>query len=413
MARIGVGNVNAERSIRVMHVVGGSLHGGAAKGALNLHKSLLKIGIDSFILNGYADRNVSNLISNLSLRLISRVFARLDNLIVRIFISRVRVLFSPGLTGISINGIIRKYEIDVVHLHWINLGFFDVADLDSIQVPIVWTVRDAWPFTGGCHIPMGCKKFQNGCFECEQLGGFQPFDLAHFLYNRKLRIISQSSELIAVAISPFIQKQIRQSKIWRGLRVKMIENSIDFSELYKFNKEDARRRLGLDGDKLIVLVGNDSGEIWKGRHIVKRLVSDLSSDRFELVSFGRGEPYGKCKNFGFFENPHALSTLYSAVDVFIFPSTYEPFGKALFEAAYCGAGVISYAETGTADFYSESYSSWWKLIELGNYDQLLAQLQTWRKSGDPSSATKQLEARFDERNIATKYQQLYQKILVR
>ena len=405
--------MNSERSVRVMHVIGGSLHGGAAKGALNLHNSLLNIGIESFILNGYADRNVRNLIVNLSLQLISKVLARLDSLIVRIFIGRARLIFSPGLTGISINRISRKYDIDVVHLHWINLGFLNIAELESIQGPVVWTVRDAWPFTGGCHVPMGCDKFKKGCFECEQLGTFQPFDLARFLYNRKLRIISQSSNLTTVAISPFLQKQLSQSAIWEGYEVEMIENSIGFSALSRFGKDHARTCLGLNSGKRIVLVGNDSGEVWKGSNFVKRLVSDLSTDKFEIVSFGRGKPYGVCQNFGFIEDPKVLSLLYSAVDVFVFPSTYEIFGKALFEAAYCGAGVISFTETGTAGFYRESYSSWWKLIELRNYDQLLTQLQTWRISGDPSSATKQVEARFDERNIATKYQQLYKKVLLR
>ena len=51
--------------IKVLHIVGGSTNNGAYKGAYILHKSLLKSGVDSIILNDTSPSNIKKVeISN-------------------------------------------------------------------------------------------------------------------------------------------------------------------------------------------------------------------------------------------------------------------------------------------------------------------------------------------------------------
>ena len=35
--------------------------------------------------------------------------------------------------------------------------------------PVVWTLHDTWPFTGGCHHSVDCEKFHSDCGGCPQL----------------------------------------------------------------------------------------------------------------------------------------------------------------------------------------------------------------------------------------------------
>jgi glycosyltransferase involved in cell wall biosynthesis len=57
-------------------------------------------------------------------------------------------------------------DYDVYHLHWTN-GLVDLARLDFFaQKPIVWTLHDMNPFTGGCHYSLGCSQFGESCDAC-------------------------------------------------------------------------------------------------------------------------------------------------------------------------------------------------------------------------------------------------------
>ena len=223
-----------------------------------------------------------------------------------------------------------------------------------MDLPIVWTVRDGWPFTGGRHIPLTCLKFKQECNNCEQLGDFQPVDLARRLHQRKAEILGDIPNLTAVGISPFIKNQLEQSSLWRSKRVEMIENSIDFSAFTRFDKQYARSVLGLEPDRFIVLGGNNSGEVWKGHHFLEQLSKDRVAENFEMVSFGRGKSYVGCRDYGFMTSTRELSLLYSAVDVFVFPSIYEPFGKTPFEALIAERKLCRFLELELLIFTNKS-----------------------------------------------------------
>lgn len=397
--------------IRVLHVIGGSLHGGAAKGAINLHRSLLRSGVESFVVCGYADRKVANTFNVVASIFWAQVLERCDNLVLKFFLKRRKIIFSPGLVGARLRDLVNSLDVDILHLHWVNAGFFNISELQKMDLPIVWTVRDAWPFTGGCHIPMSCLEFKKQCSGCEQLGDFQPIDLARLLHRRKSEILRRIRNVTAVGISPFIKNQLVQSSLWRQKRVEVIENSIDFSAFTRFDKQFARSILGLESDKFIVLCGNNSGEIWKGHFFFYRLVEDLAVKNFEMVSFGRGKPYVGCRDYGFIKTTRELSLLYSAVDVFVFPSIYEPFGKAPFEAAFCGSKIVSFSGTGTADFYKKKYEGWWKLLDKRGYEGILGAIYSFAASRSESCAYKDLLDQFCEDRTADKYIELYHEIL--
>jgi glycosyltransferase involved in cell wall biosynthesis len=54
-------------------------------------------------------------------------------------------------------------------------------------------------------------------------------------------------------------------------------------------------------------------------------------------------------NFGFVNDNNYLSYLYSAADVFVFPSIYEAFGKTVVESMSCGTPVVAFDNSGPSE----------------------------------------------------------------
>jgi glycosyltransferase involved in cell wall biosynthesis len=407
--------VSLEKKIKILHVVGGSLSGGAAKGAINLHNALTeKKNVTSLFINNYENGNVDNLVRRNPSKFKAWLFNHIDKIPIYFYRNRKKLIFSPGIFGENIIPVVKKLNIDVLHLHWINTGFINISDLNKIGIPIIWTMRDAWPFTGGCHMPMNCSKFINQCNNCEQLQSTHYHDLSFFMQNRKKKIVKKLNNITLVAISPFLQKQAMQSAIWSPSHIEMIENNVDIDRFHPTKKHLSRDQLELDREKIIILIANDSGETWKGHHFLYKLANDLANKNYEIVSFGSGKPCHKGRNFGFLQSKERLALIYSAIDVFIFPSTYEPFGKTPFEAASCGAKVVSFESIGTADFYENE--EWWYLAQYADYDSLLQHTLKACNDVNRVSANNQREhllSKFDQSKIASKYVKLYNKVLNR
>ena len=46
---------------------------------------------------------------------------------------------------------INSFGADIVQLHWVGDNFLPIQQLEKIRAPLVWTLRDMWAFSGGCH----------------------------------------------------------------------------------------------------------------------------------------------------------------------------------------------------------------------------------------------------------------------
>src|SRR5690606_3041507 len=76
---------------------------------------------------------------------------------------------------------------DVLNLHW-TVGFVDLGRfLHSLpaRIPVVITMHDMLPFTGGCHYTNGCTGFAQECGTCPILGSNRENDLSRQIWRRK------------------------------------------------------------------------------------------------------------------------------------------------------------------------------------------------------------------------------------
>src|SRR5690606_26435095 len=105
----------------------------------------------------------------------SIVLNQLGNIPASLYRHRSKRIFSTGFSGFCLKDHPTIVDSDIVHLHWVT-GLISTKHIAKLEKPIVWTLRDMWPVTGGCHYSMECERFAVGCGHCPQLGSNSRFD---------------------------------------------------------------------------------------------------------------------------------------------------------------------------------------------------------------------------------------------
>ncbi len=407
--------------MKILHLVAGDLSGGAARGAYWLHHALLDLGVASEILTN--SRNVSQYTHVHSIaerpvsKLKSMVRTQLDRLPASLYRHRKRWIFSTGLVGYNFTGTPQYKDADVVHLHWINSGFVNMAHLAKVDKPIVWTMRDMWPMTGGCHYAVECEKYKDGCGCCEQLASHGKYDLSRLILKRKIK--KMPSKLIVVGISSWLRDCARKSKIFRDFDVRAISNNIDSFLFSPVDKKTAKKLLDLPDDKKVILVGAQNlRDPWKGFGLYLDSLRYLNKEDYLLLFFGSVDKYTlndlgfASKSLGFLHDSLSLRVAYSAADVFVSPSTMEAFGKTIAEAMACRTPAVCFDATGPADIVTHKIDGYkavpfkaqdlacgieW-VVNNASYDSLCVR------------ARDKVVKKIDSRVVAMKYIDLYNEI---
>jgi len=410
-------------SIKVLHLVAGSLQGGAARGAYTLHRSLNSLDVDSKLLtssvNVLDDPDVISIGNSIWRRAKFELGARLGHFPKLFYPKRLQSPFNTGFTGFDIRGLKEYRNADIVHLHWIN-GLISLRMLSFIDKPIVWTLRDMWPMTGGCHYPLSCDKYQSRCGSCPQLKSKTDRDLSRAIWNKKRKYLPKT--VYPVGISEWISSCARRSSLFSGHAVSTIWNGIDCSEFEPIDKNIARSQLGLALDKKIVLVGAyDVSDFYKGFELFLASLEWLDTEDLHIVIFGNSEKVVeslrryRTTDVGYIQSASALSRVYSSADVFVAPSRMEGFGKTIVEAMACKTPVVCFDATGPKEIVEHCVTGFrarpfepqslaagvqW-VFDLGADDLNLCRESARRRAVDL----------FDAKLGAAKYRELYKRIL--
>jgi len=408
--------------MKVLHIVAGDLSGGAARGAYWLHNGLSEIGVESKIFTNsritLGDANVVSIVKSKKDKAFDMIRSQLDNIFLSLYPKRKRIIFSSGVFGTDFTKTKEYKETDIIHLHWINDGFVNMKHLSKIDKPIVWTMRDMWPMTGGCHYSMACEKYKMGCGNCEQLQSNKNYDFSKFILNRKKRYLPKDMKL--VGISHWLSEKARESNLFKEFNIRTISNNINTDEFFVVEKKVARDMLGVQTDKKIILCGSISfNDFYKGFSKYIEALEKLDKDKYFLCFFGNidksiADGLGfEYKSFGYLNDNISLRLAYSCADVFVAPSLMDAFGKTLAESMACGRPVVCFDATGPKDIVTHKVNGYlakpfeskdlacgieW-VIGAPNYDELCA------------NAREKVLKEFDSKVVAKKYIKLYNEIL--
>lgn len=411
--------------MRVLHFSTFDSDGGAARGSLWLHQALRAKGVDSFMMVG---RKTGDDASILPLprgtdRIAARLRGRLDSLPLRLYDKTDDSFWSLGWAPARIDHIIREIDPDVVHLHWVGAGFLPLDIPARIGRPVIWTLRDMWPLTGGCHYTAGCERYRTGCGACPQLRSGDETDISRRVWLQKKRSWA-NADLHLAPISGWLADCARESPLLRDYPIEVIPNGLDASRFRPTEKQAARRAWDLPADKHIVLYGAISATRDRRKGFpellsaLARIGETSRSNGILLVVFGDMKPDDmpdtgiETRYVGYVDNDERLALLYSSADVAVMPSLQEAFGKTLIESMACGTPVVAFASGGPLDIVSHRADGY--LAAPFEPDDLAAGI-TWclerLEAGERLgvAARIKVEAEFDIEIVADRYSALYER----
>jgi glycosyltransferase involved in cell wall biosynthesis len=344
--------------MKILHLSTSDIDGGGARAAYRLHEGLKSIKVDSRMLVRAKLSTDKSIVADKSL--ITKLGPPLSGLPLR-FYPKTYGMFSSQWFFDAIAPQVKQINPDIVHLHWICNGFLSVESFSKLNKPLVWTLHDMWPFTGGCHYTDECLGYKSTCGSCPLLRSQSSRDLSHWVMTRKLNSWKKLNPII-VSPSNWLAKCALESTLFKNYRVEVIPHGLDLSRYKPVDQKLARNLLNLPQDKKLVLFGASSGATGhtrKGFHLLQPALKKLnqmdSTSNLELVVFGASEPE-KALDLGFkthylgtFQDDISLALIYSSADVMVVPSTQEAFGQTASEALACGTPVVAFASTGLQD----------------------------------------------------------------
>ena len=396
--------------------------GGAAMGAYWLHRGLLGAGIQSEMLvlrKLTEDPRVHRLSDHLNRR--GRARRRLaERRHQRRLVANPRIAgsghWSLNQFDYGIAAAINAFAADIVQLHWVGDNFLPISQLEKIQAPLVWTLRDMWAFSGGCHYAGDCPRYRAGCGDCPQLETPAEADISARLHAQKRRAWSQLP-LTIVTISQWLADCARASSLFADRRIEVIGNPIDPSVFQPLDRAAARAAFNLPLDKKLILFGAIGGtsDGRKGFQFLAEALPLLPHDDIELVVFGSAREEAidlglPVHQVGRLQDEVSLSLLYSACDVYVSPATQEALGKTLMEALACGTPCVAFAGTGPDDMIGHRHDGC--LARMKDSADLAAGINwTLAQSWSRPELHRRIVEKYGVEAISERYIRLYESLI--
>lgn len=274
-------------------------------------------------------------------------------------------IFSSELGTLSRASLKPALPYDIINLHWIShfLSPTSVSWLIESGKPVVWTLHDMLPFTGGCHYTSGCTNFTTNCENCPQvINNYEnhPRDVLETkrrLWQDKITVISPSV---------WLADEARKSRIFRNSRIEVVPNGIDTLQYQPWDKQQARKKLNLPLDKKIILFACHShAERRKGFQEALMMLISLNRHRndLHLVTLGRSSDETSDLSipntvFGFISSSKDLSMIYSACDVTVLPSLEDNLPNTILESFACGTPIAGFRAGGIVDLVDDGITGY-------------------------------------------------------
>lgn len=403
--------------------------GGAAIATYRLHRGLRSIGVDSRLM--VANKNTDDpsvIMPELPSKLRRHIAYFHPDREVRFtaqFFAKEKKLFSPATCPDNLSSSVASVNPDIVHLFWVNSGFMRIETLKQFRKPIVWTLHDMWPFTGGCHYDNECGKFRQSCGSCPILHSAHEHDLSRKIWQRKQKSW-KDVPIVVVGTSRWLAEAAGTSSLFRDQRIEVIPNGIDTKMYRPLDKRAAREAYGLPQDRNLLLFSgfHATTDMRKGNHLLlaalKKMALSGGGENTELVVLGPSEQGHqqdigmKVHYMGKFMDEISQVLLYSAADVTVAPSMQENLSNTVMESLSCGTPVVAFNIGGMPDMIDHQRSGF--LAQPFEPEDFAAGIM-WvlanksRHTMLAQYARKTVAERYALEVVASRYLDLYQDIL--
>ena len=265
----------------------------------------------------------------------------------------------------NLKNIIQNFSPDIVHFHWLPRTL-NLEELLDIKSKIIWTIRDFWPFTGGCNVPLFCEKYLSHCGNCPHLKFSINKDISYFNFKKKKNIYQKLQNItLTFPCSDF-------DKIHKKSILKNIKNTFIIPNSFK--NIEFTKNIRVNNKIKIAFGAQNLDQAWKGADIFFDIISKISNPNYEFLVFGSTKKYKKklsAPNIKYFNyvNSDGVRNILSSADILIFPSYYESFGKLILESLSCGTPVIAKKKIGAKDILNHKINGY--LLDNNNAEDYI------------------------------------------
>jgi len=401
--------------------------GGAAKAMYRLHKGLKQLDVDSKLIvreKHLKDLDSISIKRNVSDVLVERAIQKYCIDLNRTDITNTFFSFNYGSLDKQLTA--HCSESNVLNIHWVDhfISNRDLATLVNLNKPIVWTLHDQRPLTGGCHYSAGCDHYINNCGDCHMLVD-DRHNLPSRVLNQKLEVIKHAN-MTVVSPSKWLAEESKKSRLFSNSRIEVIPNAVD-TEIYRqFDKYESKAELGIDTNAVVLQFGAQNGGVTrKGfRYLLKSLHIALENKLFRekckkneviILCLGKEDdaiaelPVKKIL-MGYVDDEETMAKVYSATDVFILPSIEDNLPNTILESMACGTQVVGFDTGGFSDIVSNETGL---IVEKGNCEKLALAIIDVVLNGDDRNKKNNMcrsviENNYTLRHQAEKYKRLFE-----
>lgn len=412
-------------ALKVYHFAS-SLGGGANIAGRRLHSAMLRMGVDSIFYHGegrspnstfYPLYEQSDFITRNKAAIKTSIWARRwkeDGFVV----GNKWIRKTPAPPAESRNS--------VVCLHWVSRWLDLPSFLRSVPkgVPIVWTLHDLIPITGGCANPYDCGHYKESCGFCPQLANPRQRDMAYSAQQEKIELF-RGSNIHLVANSSWTLAKAEESTLGQHAQsITKIHYGLDIEAFRVIDKETARRSLSLPTDNRIIIGFSclDFNDERKGAKKLLQALAELPAElrkRILLVVLGGGTwPAVNCSveivSLGALSDSRFQSIFYSSLDLFVLASSSETFGNVVIEAMACETPVVAFDCGGPSDTVKDGVTGF--LVSPSEDSRGLRERIKWMAEhfhecqAMGKEARRDVELRFSDSTMAGAYLKLFDNI---
>lgn len=343
--------------MNVLHVHISDYHkgGGGGIAMYRLHDGLRRAGVDSKIICKNKTIDSPDIAQLPRIRRFN-LESRLEKITSRLGLNDIHRLGSFLLTQHPF-----YKEADVVHFHGTHSGTFSYLAFPIVtrSTPGVFTLHDTWALTGHCAYSYDCERWKIGCGNCRYPKVNPPVrrDATHIEWKLK-NWSFRHADMSLVAPSTWVMELVPKSML-STLPAHRIPYGIDTDVYRPLDTQQCRRMLGIPEENYVLLfVAQNLKNTRKGGDLLvdalQRLPATIKA-RTTLLTMGRNQSEiadavgMPARSFGYVVSDHLKAIVYSAADLFLFPTRADTFGLVSIESQACGTPVVSFCIAGVPD----------------------------------------------------------------
>lgn len=348
--------------------------GGAGSACLRLHTGLLQAGIDSKVLLKTNHKKTPKTYilkpQKESVTTFQKIVRKFENALKAFgFLKRKPIpeknnflknrdrrfeFFSFPDANFDITSSKLYQEADIINLHWVA-DFLDYKSFfEKNTKPVVWTLHDMNPFTGGEHYEEDYLGIDKSGYPIKRIRSKAEESIFAEIIKIKKRALAGVQNLTIITPSEWLAKEAKKSEVFNSFPIHCIPNGLD-SEFFKpRNKSFSRELLNIPKDKKVILFVADSiSNNRKGFVFLKEAFQQMQMNDVLLCAIGNKtealESTGNIIELGPINDERLMSVAFTAADVFVIPSLMDNLPNTVIESLMCGTPVIGFPTGGITE----------------------------------------------------------------